>query len=85
VVSKNCDPANPAHTATLAYTFGRADGAALDIFLSFDIPTLTIKVAFQSVIGSYDLYLRGTLPNDQTVHETFTVNITEKPAIIIDS
>ena len=85
MVSKNCDPANPAHTATLAYTFGRADGAALDIFLSFDIPTLTIKVAFQSVIGSYDLYLRGTLPNGQTVHETFTVNITEKPAIIIDS
>jgi hypothetical protein len=85
VVSKNCDPANPAHTGTLAYTFGRADGAALDPFLSFDIPKMSIKVAFQSVIGSYELYLRGTLPNGQTVHETFRVNITEKPAIIINS
>ena len=85
MVSKNCDPTNPAHTSTLAYTFGREDGAALDRFFSFDIPTMTLNVAFQSAIGTYDLYLRGTLPNGQAVHETFTVKITEKPAIIINS
>jgi hypothetical protein len=45
---------------------------------------MSIKVAFQSVIGTYDLFLRGTLPNDQTVHEIFTVNITVKPPIIIN-
>ena len=47
----------------MAYTFGREDGAALDPFFSFDIPTMTLNVAFQSAIGTYDLYLRGTLPN----------------------
>jgi hypothetical protein len=79
VVSKNCDPANPAHTNVLTYALKRADEAALDSFLSFDASTMAIKVAFQSVAGTYPLYLRGTLPNEQTVHETFTVIITAKP------
>ena len=84
MVSKNCDPNNPAHSSTLAYTFGREDGGALDPFFSFDIPTMTLKVGFQSLIGTYDLFLRGTLPNGQAMHETFTVKITEKPTIIIN-
>jgi hypothetical protein len=46
---------------------------------------MSIKIAFQSVIGTYALYLRGTLPNEQTIHEVFTVIITEKPEIIVNS
>ena len=79
MVSKNCDPANPEHTNVLIYALKRADEAALDSFLSFDTSSMAIKVAFQSVAGTYRLYLRGTLPNEQTVHETFTVIITAKP------
>jgi hypothetical protein len=35
-------------------------------------------------MGTFDLILRGTLPNLQTAHETFTVIIVEKPVIVID-
>jgi hypothetical protein len=79
VVSKNCDPTNSAHTNVLTYILVRGDGASLDAFLSFDTSMMAIKVAFQSVAGTYPLCLRGTLPNGQTVHEIFTVIISEKP------
>ena len=46
MVSKNCDPANPAHTNVLNYALKRADEAALDYFLSFDKSSMAIKVAF---------------------------------------
>jgi hypothetical protein len=46
---------------------------------------MSIKVAFQSVAGTHALYLRGTLPNGQTIHELFTVIITEKPENIVNS
>jgi hypothetical protein len=85
VVSKNCDPTNAAHTNVLTYTVGRVDGASLDYFLGFDSSKMAIKVAFQSIAGTYPLFLRGTLPNGQTVHETFTVIISEKPSIIVNS
>ena len=58
---------------------------ALDSFLSFDSSKMSIKVAFQSVAGTHALYLRGTLPNGQTIHELFTVIITEKPENIVNS
>ena len=35
-------------------------------------------------MGTFNLVVRGTLPNGQTTHELFTVVITEKPPLIVD-
>ena len=45
---------------------------------------MSIKVDYYSIIGTYDLLVRGTLPNGQTAHELFTVEISEIPPILID-
>jgi hypothetical protein len=83
-VSKTCDPIDSTHTSKLTYALTTESGEALPSFLSFDPQAFSINVAFQSTMGTFELILRGTLPNLQTTHETFTVIITEKPPIFID-
>jgi hypothetical protein len=68
----------------LTYTLTTESGEALPSFLYFDPQAFSINVAYQSTVGTFDLILRGTLPNQQTAHETFTVIITEKPPKFID-
>jgi hypothetical protein len=84
IVSKTCNPIDSAHTSKLTYALTTESGTILPSFLSFDPQAFSINVAFQSTMGTFDLILRGTLPNQQTTHETFTVIITEKPPIFID-
>jgi hypothetical protein len=68
----------------LTYSLITQSGGPLPSFLYFDPQAFSINVAFQSSNGTFELILRGTLPNLQTAHENITVIITEKPPIFID-